>query len=452
VNPPAAAAASASAGERTAGDSVFEASSFERALSPRLPQRWMNWRRRALVLAALLGCLGVFSLARWLASTPQLGGDWVGAADSRLVLVASTDPQLAAQRGQALLRVLAPGRPPLEVDSLLLHRSPRWQVDDSARARQMAQHEGLAAALRTPAAVRLEFADGASVAAPVAPRGYNGLGLLFWPLAGLGLLLYLFGVVVLLARPQPRNGLYVTMAWCQAANLLFIALESSRGLGLPLLGPGSFSGEFALRVALDLCTGAAVVNAFALHPRRLTGAGRIAAAAWGGVALWLVLTLVVRPPGVWWWAQGCCVALCTAALLIVRRSHRAEPNPYALVMRRFAAVTLATLLLASAAVAIASRIPDAAPRVVAWASGAWYLFLASLLLLTPFLARSRQVLREFAMLAGISTVATSLDLLFVAVFSLGPFTSLAMAVFIALGLYAGARQWMACTPARASGC
>ena len=45
------------------------------------------------------------------------------------------------------------------------------------------------------------------------------------------------------------------------------------------------------------------------------------------------------------------------------------------------------------------------------------------------------------LLAGVSTVATSLDLLFVAVFSLGTFTSLAMAVFVGLGLYAGARQW-----------
>lgn len=433
----------AAGGERAPGDSAFEASSFERTLGLRIPSRWMNWRRRALVLAALLGCLGVFSLARWLAATPQLGGDWGRASDGQLMLLAGNNlPQLDGQRGQTLLRVLAPGRPALEVDSLLLHRSPRWQVDDALRARQVAQHEGLAAALRTPGPVQLQFANGAQVVAPVALRSYFGLGVLFWPLAGLSLLLYLFGVVVLLARPQPRNWLYVTMAWCQAANLLFIALESSKGLGLPLLGSGSFSGDFALRVALDLVTGAAAVTAFALHPRRLPGAGRIAAAAWGAVALWLLLTLGLRPPGLWWWAQGSCIVLGTAALMVIDRSHRVEPNPYALVMRRFAAVTLATLVLASVAVAIASRMPEAAPRVVAWASGAWYLFLASLLLLTPFLARSRQVLREFAMLAGISTVATSLDLLFVAVFSLGPFASLAVAVFIALGLYAGARQWM----------
>ena len=52
--------------------------------------------------------------------------------------------------------------------------------------------------------------------------------------------------------------------------------------------------------------------------------------------------------------------------------------------------------------------------------------------------RCKRVLREFAMLAGISTVATSLDLLFIAVFSLGQFASLTLALFLALGLYAGA--------------
>ncbi|HLL19308.1 MAG TPA: ATP-binding protein [Rubrivivax sp.] len=442
MNSPAAAAVSGSGGESAARDPVFEASSFDQALGRRRSQRWMNWRRRALVLAALVGCLGVFSLARWLSLTPQLLGEWAGTADGSLVLVSSPGTELDAQRGQVLRRVLTPGKPPLEVDSLLLHRSPRWQVDDKGRARQIAQHQGLATALQTPADVQLEFANGAKLGAPVMQRRYAGLGLAFWPLCTLGLLLYLFGVVVMLARPQPRNGLYVTMAWCQAANLLFIALESSRGLGLPLLpGPGNFNGGFGLRAALDLCTGAACVHAFVLHPRRLARAGAVAAAAWGSAGLLLVLVLVVQPPGVWWWAQGGCIALCSTALLIAHRSHRAEPNPYALVMKRFAGMTLVTLVLASAAIAIAARMPDAAPRVVAWASGAWYLFLASLLLLTPFLARSREVLREFAMLAGISTVATSLDLLFVAVFSLGPFTSLAMAVFIALGVYAGARQW-----------
>jgi hypothetical protein len=51
-------------------------------------------------------------------------------------------------------------------------------------------------------------------------------------------------------------------------------------------------------------------------------------------------------------------------------------------------------------------------------------------------------MREFALLAGVSTLATSLDLLFAALFSLGDFASLTLALFFALAIYAGLRQWL----------
>src|SRR5882724_1394139 len=51
-------------------------------------------------------------------------------------------------------------------------------------------------------------------------------------------------------------------------------------------------------------------------------------------------------------------------------------------------------------------------------------------------------MREFSLLAAISTVATSLDLLFLAVFSMGQFASVTLALFVSLGIYSGARQWL----------
>jgi signal transduction histidine kinase len=51
-------------------------------------------------------------------------------------------------------------------------------------------------------------------------------------------------------------------------------------------------------------------------------------------------------------------------------------------------------------------------------------------------------MREFSLVAVISTVATSLDLLFVSVFSLGQFASQTLAVFISLGVYSWVRQWI----------
>jgi signal transduction histidine kinase len=65
-----------------------------------------------------------------------------------------------------------------------------------------------------------------------------------------------------------------------------------------------------------------------------------------------------------------------------------------------------------------------------------------MLLMLPFLARTQQLMREFSLLAGVSTVATALDLLFVALFSLGNFASLTLALFISLALYVGIRQWL----------
>jgi signal transduction histidine kinase len=72
----------------------------------------------------------------------------------------------------------------------------------------------------------------------------------------------------------------------------------------------------------------------------------------------------------------------------------------------------------------------------------WTVFLSVLLIMLPFLTRTQHLMREFSLVAGVSTVATALDLLFVAVFSLGSFASLTLATFISLAVYAGARQWL----------
>jgi signal transduction histidine kinase len=69
-------------------------------------------------------------------------------------------------------------------------------------------------------------------------------------------------------------------------------------------------------------------------------------------------------------------------------------------------------------------------------------FIASMLLMLPFLTRTRQLMREFSLLAGVSTVAISLDLLFVALFSLGDRAALPLTLCVALGVYAGLRHWL----------
>jgi len=117
-------------------------------------------------------------------------------------------------------------------------------------------------------------------------------------------------------------------------------------------------------------------------------------------------------------------------------------HPFTLLMRRFGVVTVVTLALLIAASAMASRVPRVQYDIASIGSMIWYVFFGALLLLLPFLSKSQQIVREFSLLAAISTVATSLDLLFVAVFSLGQFASLTLSLFLSLGAYAGVRQWV----------
>jgi signal transduction histidine kinase len=434
---PAKAADAASTGQR--GDSIFEASAFERALGPQPARGWLGWRRRALVLAALLGCLALLALARWLAATPHIEANWSEGAGGTLVLQASPLAALADRRGHALVAIVAADGQETAVDALLLQRAPRWLADDAARQRQAVELGALAASLHDAAGLdlRLRFDDGVERQAPVRARGLAGLGVAFWPLSALALLLYLFGVVLVAARAQPRNLLYGAMCALQAANLGLMALEHAPGW--PAAGPPL---GLAWRGALDLATGAAVVHAYVLHPLRLRHAGLIAAAAWSAVGGWLLLCRALPGVPLWWALQGGCLALSVAAWAVIARSHRIEPNPYALVMRRYAVAVFVALVACTGAVAAAQSLWGPATPFTADAALLLYVAFALLLLLTPFLARSPQLLREFALLAAVSTAATALDLLFVATFSLEPFTSLAIAVFSALGLYAWARQWL----------
>ncbi len=420
------------------GDSTFGPSAFERSLDRRLPTRWIGWRLRVLVLAALLGCVATFSLMRWLAASPMLDAAFEAGPQGQLTLVGSSLPELEARIGQQVVAVVGADGARVAVDALALQRSPRWQVDDGRRLEQVRQQEGLSHAFAGGRAT-LVFTGGLELGVAAPARGFSGLGLVFWPLTALALLLYLIGVVVVLVRPQPRNWLYLVMALCQTGTLLFIALESMRGLGLPM---GASANALMLRLAFDLCTAAAGVHAFALHPRRVPHATAIAGTGWCVALAVLLLAQTDVLPGVWWFAQGTMLALGALALAVLSGSYRMEANPFAAVMRRFGSIAAATLLLVTVGVAVSAGSPGVPHTIAVIGSVVWYVFFASLLLLVPFLSRSKQVLREFAMLAGISTVATSLDLLFVAIFSLGQFTSLTLAVFLSLGAYAAARQWI----------
>jgi len=72
----------------------------------------------------------------------------------------------------------------------------------------------------------------------------------------------------------------------------------------------------------------------------------------------------------------------------------------------------------------------------------WQTFVTSMVLIAPHFSRTRQVQREFMLLAASGTVAASLDLLFIAVFSMGQLASMAISLMLSMGLYLSFRRWL----------
>ncbi|MFO1329621.1 MAG: histidine kinase [Rubrivivax sp.] len=422
-------------------DSAFDASAFEQSLARRDRQpRWIGWRLRTLVLAALLGCSVVFAFMHALAHSAFLDVAWQAGLRGAPTLQSGASDELQALAGRRVQAIgsTTPGGEVVRLEDLALQRSARWLVDDARRARYVQQQDRLAH-LFAQGRVVLHLDDGARVEVATPARGYGGLGPAFWPLTAFALLLFLNAAAVLLLRPGGGNLLYAAMAWCQALNLLWIASEPSRGLGQPA---GFAQADLLLRSSLDIATAALALAAYALYPLRVPRAGLFVAVAAGAAFTWAAWQLAGDAMPRWWPTQALLVGLGALATAVIAWSNRIATNPFAAVMRRFTFIAVATLALVSLAIEATADLVGPAAGIATFGAITWHLFFASLLLLVPFLSRSRRVLREFSLLTGIGTVATSLALIFVALFSLGPLAALGLALGLALTVYAAARQWI----------
>ena len=400
--------------------------------------RWMGWRLRFLVVAALLGCMGVFLLAQGLAEQPHIGVVWRNTGKGQLELAATSNPALKPQLGKVLTGLVAGDLSVPVADLLPLERSARWLTDDAQRARLAELRERIASAPLEPG-LKLSFADGETVQLQARRRGFASLLVPFWLLVASALVVYMVAMVVVLARPTQRNLLYAVMSLCMAGTLALFAIESTVELGQATSFPQL---DMALRVAFDLITTAAMVNAACLHPRRLPHGHWIALGGWG-LALWIgVMAGAGWLPQLWWWLQGTVAVFGLAVVGLHTWSYRMEPRPFALVLRRFGVGLVGAWLLLTGAIAFSVDTPGTQHLIASGGPMVWYLFLAGVLVLLPFLSKSEQVMREFGLLAAISTVATALDLLFVAVFSLGQFASVTLSLFLSLAVYSGTRQWI----------
>jgi signal transduction histidine kinase len=429
------------------GDSVWpspdarlnEAGSFgvsSTGLSGPTPR--IGWRRQALLLAAVVACLTVFLLARVMANNPHVAADWRVTPTGGLELVYTNVPGLKEQVGKELVGIEVAPRTVLSFDALALTHSARWLVDDDQRDRLIASRLTVAREVES-GHVQLVFNDGHRIDVVPRPRGYAGLGAMFWLLSAFAMVLFLVGWIVPLVQPQLRNLLYALMALAQSGQLLLAAIGSVPGLTLP---SALVIREHSLLTLLDLVTGAAVLHATALFPYRSTWRALPVLLSWGAALGFAAFAVVGSQPYAWWVSQSVLLADGFLCIAFLGFPTGPQPHPFALVMRRFAIVTVGALLLLTLAVALVPHMPPDVQPLAAVGPVIWNVFFASVILMVPFISRSQNVMREFAMLAGVSTVATSVDLLFVAVFSFSQFASLTLSLFLALGAYAAVRQWV----------
>ena len=390
-----------------------------------------------LLLAAVLAVV-LLGLSYLLAQQPYLDARWRQEPPAAVQLLSSPLPALREFQGARLQRIAGAAGQSIDVDAGLLHRSARWSVDDRQRQRQLEQRLQLAKMLQQ-GPVSLHFGDRGSTELHPKPRGLLGLGFFYWVLNAAAMALVLTAAAVLRTEPKGRNLPYVLIALSQAANLVLIAVETLPGLGLPVWLGSMRAGWHGV---LDLCSAAALVHLATLQPLRLPRGRWIATTAWTGCALLSLAVLQGALPGAWWWTQAAMLACGAVTIALMTWSYSLEPNPFALLMRRLAAAAAVTLLLLSVAVLAADADPAVAQGDAALSSVAWYLFLATLILVLPVFSRVKPVMRELMLLAGTSTVVTSLNLLFSGLFGLSGTVALALSVFVALGAYAGTRRWL----------
>ena len=419
-------------------DTVLDAGWSERADGPPREARWQGRRLILLILFLLAGAAALVLMTRSMIDTRQIAAHWRADAHGRIELVSSSEPALQAHLGHAVTGMMGPDDTVVIVDALALQRSPRWLIDDADRVRQQVMQAQLMAAHAT-GPVKVFFVDGSKVEVPTQIRGLLGLPAAFWLLCAGGAALYVLAIVVLLTHPSARNVVYALMAMCQSGNLLLIAIEITLEFGLP---PPLARWSMPLHMSFDLLTAAAMVNAACLHPRRLPGSGWIALGGWGA-ALGLVGAFVAGMlPFAWWWTQIVVLAMGLIAIGLLSWSYHIEPHPFAIVLRQFGIVTAATWALLTVALAASKGLHNVPNNIADASAVVWYVYLASLLMLVPFLAKSQNILREFALLAAVSTVAISLYLVFVAVFSLSQLGALTLSLFVSLGVYSAVRQWI----------
>jgi signal transduction histidine kinase len=431
------------AGVQVWSDSSLLQQEIERTLGrTTVSPRWVGWRLAALLVLAVLGVVAVALFVGALASVPRPPGDWRANAAGEPVLVGSSDAALQPFIGRRLVALGPAGTPSASTAAtpLRAYTSTRWIAGDAQRSQSIAAHTQLQRLFENAGRgtlLQLAFDDGRRVEIAAAHGSVRALPATTGFLTLLALTLFVSAAVVLLSKPSMANRLYAAAALAQCVNLLVAAAEAAFVVGAP-----EALAEYAAkaRMSLDLIAAAAGVHLAATHPTRLPPALPVAATGWVAALVVIAAIGAEALPQSWAWTQVTTTLMLLGMCALYVWSFRRLPHPISGLMWRFSAALAGSWALLGATVAVGTA---AAPAHGGWVAGATIVglvFFCSLLLVAPFLSQSQQLLREFALVAFAATMATSLDLLLVAMFAVPPGMSLALALSVSALAYALARQ------------
>ncbi len=420
----------------------------EAALRGLQSPRWMGWRFKALVVLVLAACMGLFALAHVLASQARLPFELQATPQGQVRIQSVDYPPLQHLEGRVLLGISRPGAPgvmPLNatLDASALQRSARWLSSPVQREALMRTHQRIVdvvnTAMTADRAVVLHFQNQADETVVVAPQGWRGLTPLFWLLALMALGVYAVAVVVAMSDFRWRNLAFALMTLSQSIQLWLLCV----GTGWGWMSPAwMLQWDIHLRTTFDLVGTAAMVQLAVSYPRDLPHAPKLAIGAWGLALLTWGWAHEQSTALSWWGLQAVCLSLSCAAVLAFGYAFKFSQHPVTLVVRRFVLVGTLSWALLVAVLGLGAARPDMRLQVSLYGVMVWHLYAGLTAGMSPYLSRTRPILLEFSMLAASSTVAASLDLLFVAVFSLGQFSSMTLSLFLSFGVYLIVRRWL----------
>lgn len=413
--------------------------------------RWVGWRLKAMVAIVVMALAGALLLAHWLAGQPRFPFSLAVTPAGEVRLDTADYPPLRPLEGRLLQSIViengggSEGMPRVEapIPPLALFPSGRWLLDEEGLRRFVAGHVNLSNTLDqwnpSGVMVRLKLQGHPDEPILIAPRGWTGITPVYWLLAGLSLLVASMGAMVLLSNADWRYGGFALLSLTQAGNLLLMALESNLGLFTPIW---LLSLDTALRALFDLLGAAGLVHIALLNSTPARNWGFKAAAAWlAALALW-ALHGSLSAAQAWWLLQLGCGGLALCAIAVTLSEQRRLPHPLNLLMCRVLMIGALTWGLLTLAVWLTRDRPDLSLEISTWGVAGWQAFVTSMVLIAPYFSRTRQVQREFMLLAASGTVAASLDLLFIAVFSMGQLASMAISLMLSMGLYLSFRRWL----------